>query len=84
MIEPPAIPREDLEALQRLGLAVRDDSRSGVGGRAKVTAAARMTQPSGRFHRCTGRWPGSARCFMTPRFRGKMKYESDLIGAAHC
>ena len=31
----------ELEALQRLGLVVRDDSRSGVGGRWKVTAAAR-------------------------------------------
>ena len=30
----------ELEALQRLGLVVRDDSRSGVGGRWKVTAAA--------------------------------------------
>jgi hypothetical protein len=32
---------QELEALQRLGLVVRDDSRSGVGGRWKVTAAAR-------------------------------------------
>ncbi len=31
----------ELEALQRLGLVVRDDSRSGVGGRWKVTATAR-------------------------------------------
>jgi hypothetical protein len=31
----------ELEALQRLGLVVRDDSRSGVGGRWKVTDAAR-------------------------------------------
>lgn len=31
----------ELEALQQLGLVVRDDSRSGVGGRWKVTAAAR-------------------------------------------
>ena len=31
----------ELEALQRLGLVDRDDSRSGVGGRWKVTAAAR-------------------------------------------
>jgi hypothetical protein len=31
----------ELEALQRLGLVVRDDSRSGVGGRWTVTAAAR-------------------------------------------
>lgn len=31
----------ELEALQRLGLVVRDDSRSGVGGRWKVTAAGR-------------------------------------------
>ena len=31
----------ELEALQRLGLVVRDDSRSGVGGRWKVTVAAR-------------------------------------------
>jgi hypothetical protein len=31
----------ELEALQRLGLVVRDDSRSGVGGRWKVTADAR-------------------------------------------
>ena len=30
----------ELEALQRLGLVVRDDSRSGVGGRWKVTADA--------------------------------------------
>ena len=30
----------ELEALQRLGLVVRDNSRSGVGGRWKVTAAA--------------------------------------------
>jgi hypothetical protein len=32
---------QELQALQRLGLAVRDDSRSGVGGRWTVTAAAR-------------------------------------------
>ncbi len=32
---------QELEALQRLGLVARDDSRSGVGGRWKVTAAAR-------------------------------------------
>jgi hypothetical protein len=32
---------QELEALQRLGLVVRDDSRSGVGGRWSVTAAAR-------------------------------------------
>ena len=32
---------QELEALQRLGLVVRDDSRSGVGGRWKVTTAAR-------------------------------------------
>jgi hypothetical protein len=31
----------ELEALQRLGLVVRDDSRSGVGGRWRVTATAR-------------------------------------------
>ncbi len=31
----------ELEALQRLGLVVRDDSRSGVGGRWKVTVTAR-------------------------------------------
>ena len=31
----------ELEALQQLGLVVRDDSRSGVGGRWKVTATAR-------------------------------------------
>ena len=31
----------ELEALQRLGLVVRDYSRSGVGGRWKVTATAR-------------------------------------------
>ena len=31
----------ELESLQRLGLVVRDDSRSGVGGRWKVTEAAR-------------------------------------------
>lgn len=31
---------QELEALQRLGLVVRDDSRSGVGGRWKVTEAA--------------------------------------------
>ena len=30
----------ELEALERLGLVVRDDSRSGVGGRWKVTATA--------------------------------------------
>jgi len=32
----------ELEALQRLGLVTRDDSRSGVGGRWKVTATARQ------------------------------------------
>jgi hypothetical protein len=32
---------KELEALQQLGLAVRDDSRSGVGGRWMVTSAAR-------------------------------------------
>ena len=32
----------ELEALQRLGLVVRDDSRSGVGGRWKVTPDARL------------------------------------------
>jgi hypothetical protein len=32
---------QELEALRLLGLVVRDDSRSGVGGRWKVTAAAR-------------------------------------------
>jgi hypothetical protein len=32
---------QELEALQRLGLVVRDDSRSGVGGRWQVTATAR-------------------------------------------
>jgi len=32
---------QELESLQRLGLVVRDDSRSGVGGRWKVTATAR-------------------------------------------
>lgn len=32
---------QELQALQRLGLAVRDDSRSGVGGRWKVTDTAR-------------------------------------------
>lgn len=31
----------ELEALQRLGLVVRDDSRSGVGGRWKATETAR-------------------------------------------
>ena len=31
----------ELEQLQVLGLVVRDDSRSGVGGRWQVTAAAR-------------------------------------------
>lgn len=31
----------ELEALQGLGLVVRDDSRSGVGGRWAVTASAR-------------------------------------------
>ena len=31
----------ELEALQQLGLVTRDDSRSGVGGRWNVTAAAR-------------------------------------------
>jgi hypothetical protein len=32
---------QELEALQQLGLVVRDDSRSGVGGRWDVTATAR-------------------------------------------
>jgi hypothetical protein len=32
----------ELEALQRLELVVRDDSRSGVGGRWRVTDAARQ------------------------------------------
>jgi hypothetical protein len=32
---------QELEALQKLGLVVRDDSRSGVGGRWSVTAIAR-------------------------------------------
>jgi hypothetical protein len=32
---------KELEALQRLGLVVRDDSRSGVGGRWTVTPTAR-------------------------------------------
>jgi hypothetical protein len=32
---------QELEALQGLGLVVRDDSRSGVGGRWSVTANAR-------------------------------------------
>jgi hypothetical protein len=32
---------QELEVLQRLGLVVRDDTRSGVGGRWKVTAMAR-------------------------------------------
>jgi len=32
----------ELEALQQLGLVTRDDSRSGVGGRWKVTATARQ------------------------------------------
>jgi hypothetical protein len=31
---------QELQALQRLGLVVRDDSRSGVGGRWKVTDTA--------------------------------------------
>lgn len=31
----------ELEALQRLGLVARDDSRSGVGGRWRVTETAR-------------------------------------------
>ena len=31
----------ELEALQQLGLVARDDSRSGVGGRWKVTETAR-------------------------------------------
>ena len=31
----------ELEALQELGLVLRDDSRSGVGGRWKVTETAR-------------------------------------------
>ena len=33
--------RQELEAVQRLGLVVRDDSRWGVGGRWTVTAVAR-------------------------------------------
>jgi hypothetical protein len=32
---------QELEALQGLGLVVRDDTRSGVGGRWRVTANAR-------------------------------------------
>jgi hypothetical protein len=32
---------QELEVLRRLGLVVRDDSRSGVGGRWMVTATAR-------------------------------------------
>ena len=32
---------QELDALQLLGLVVRDDSRSGVGGRWNVTATAR-------------------------------------------
>jgi len=32
---------QELEALRQLGLVVRDDSRSGVGGRWMVTATAR-------------------------------------------
>ena len=32
---------QELETLRLLGLVVRDDSRSGVGGRWKVTAATR-------------------------------------------
>jgi hypothetical protein len=32
---------QELEVLQRLGLVVRDYSRSGVGGRWRVTATAR-------------------------------------------
>ena len=32
---------QELEALRGLGLVIRDDSRSGVGGRWKVTANAR-------------------------------------------
>jgi DNA-binding PadR family transcriptional regulator len=32
---------QELQALQRLGLVVRDDSRSGVGGRWRVTETAR-------------------------------------------
>jgi hypothetical protein len=35
----------ELEALQRLGLVARDDSRSGAGGRWRVTAAARPHLP---------------------------------------
>ena len=36
---------QELQALQRLGLVARDDSRSGVGGRWAVTAAARPYLP---------------------------------------
>jgi hypothetical protein len=36
---------QELEALQRLGLVTRDDSRSGPGGRWSVTAAARPHLP---------------------------------------
>ena len=32
---------QELQALQQLGLVVRDDSRSGVGGRWRVTETAR-------------------------------------------
>ena len=35
----------ELEELQRLGLVARDDSRSGSGGKWKVTAAARPYLP---------------------------------------
>ena len=35
----------ELEALQRLGLVARDDSRTSVGGKWKVTAAARLYLP---------------------------------------
>lgn len=35
----------ELESLQRLGLVVRDDSRSGVGGRWRVTETARPYIP---------------------------------------
>ena len=35
----------ELEELQRLGLVARDDSRSGAGGKWKVTAAARPYLP---------------------------------------
>lgn len=36
---------QELEALERLGLASRDDSRPGAGGRRTVTAAARPYIP---------------------------------------